>query len=141
VADSVSPETRSRIMSAIRSKDTGSEMAVRRMAFALGYRYRLHAKDLPGKPDLVFRSRRKVVFVHGCFWHQHGDCRDGRIPASKQRYWRPKLAHNVKRDAESVARLKADGWKVLIVWECQAKNEKWLSRRLKAFLGSGKSSI
>jgi DNA mismatch endonuclease (patch repair protein) len=102
----------------------------------MGFRYRLHRKDLPGKPDIVFVSRRKVIFVHGCFWHQHQDCRDGRMPRSNLGYWEPKLARNVQRDAQTSNALRTAGWDVLIVWECETGNVSALTQRLKGFLES-----
>jgi DNA mismatch endonuclease, patch repair protein len=104
---------------------------------SLGYRYRLHVRDLPGKPDLVFRPKRKVIFVHGCFWHLHPDaeCLDARKPKSNKSYWGPKLTRNVARDAQHLAALKADGWKVLVVWECETKAHAQLTKRLIKFLG------
>src|ERR1700761_3512616 len=98
MADHLSPERRSKKMSRISSKDTKPELVVRRLLHGLGYRYRLHRKDLPGKPDLVFTKRKKVIFVHGCFWHQHSECREGRIPGSRLDYWEAKLKRNVERD-------------------------------------------
>lgn len=128
------PETRSRIMRAIKSRDTGPEMLVRRLAHRMGYRYRLHRKGLPGRPDLVFPSRKKVVFVHGCFWHQH-DCPHGsRLPKSNQDYWLPKLARNKERDEENVAELLAQGWEVLIIWQCETKDLESLQARIWRFL-------
>lgn len=113
------------------------EMRVRRLAHSLGYRYRLHARDLPGKPDLVFRSRHKVIFVHGCFWHQHDapECPCRHTPASNLSYWKPKLNRNVERDKQQQALLTADGWKVLIVWECETNDSKWLRTKIRRFLG------
>lgn len=115
------------------------EMRVRRLAHALGYRFRLHRKDLPGKPDLVFPARRCIIFVHGCFWHQHPDpaCRDARPPKSNQAYWLPKLSRNVARDQEHIARLEALGWRVLVIWECETADQAALGKRLRAFLGAG----
>src|SRR5437764_15346089 len=107
MADKLSPARRSANMARIRSKDSAQEMVVRRLVFSLGYRYRLHAAKLPGKPDMVFASRRKVIFVHGCFWHQHQACREGRAPGSNTGYWTPKLQRNVRRDAEAQAALRA----------------------------------
>jgi DNA mismatch endonuclease, patch repair protein len=135
MTDTLSPERRSANMSKIRSTDSVPEMLVRRLAFRLGYRYRLHAANLPGKPDLVFPARRKVVFVHGCFWHQHQSCQEGRVPRSNTGYWAPKLERNVQRDAESRARLRAAGWKSLVVWECETKSEPRLKAKLMKFLG------
>ena len=123
MADTVTPKRRSEIMSSIRSKGMVPEMTVRRMLHSMGYRYRLHRGDLPGKPDLVFPARRKVIFVHGCFWHQHADpmCRIFRKPKSNREYWLPKLERNVARDAEHQARLRELGWEVLVIWECEVR--------------------
>lgn len=101
------------------------EMLVRRLVHRLGYRFRLHRKDLPGKPDLVFPSRRKVIFVHGCFWHQHPDlaCRDARPPRSNSVYWEPKLTRNVQRDQKAKALLERDRWSVLVLWECELRDK------------------
>src|SRR5471030_3245696 len=128
-------EDRSRIMRAVRSKNTLPELTVRRLVHGLGYRFRLHRKDLAGKPDLVFPSRRKVIFVHGCFWHQHS-CREGRIPGSNPEYWVPKLKRNVERDASARAELQAAGWKTLTIWECQTAGSAALGRVLREFLGN-----
>jgi len=124
-------------MRAIRSAGTKPEMAVRRLAHGMGYRYRLHGKKLPGKPDLVFTSRRKVIFVHGCFWHQHpkAGCSDARPPRSNPDYWLPKLARNRQRDRAAQAELKKLGWSVCVIWECQTRNTAALKRRLERFLG------
>lgn len=107
--------SRSENMRRIRSKDTRPEMAVRRIVHGLGYRYRLHRKDIPGKPDLVFPRHRKVIFVHGCFWHQHPGCQDGRLPKSNTSYWGPKLKRNVERDKTALAELSSLGWEVLVI--------------------------
>jgi DNA mismatch endonuclease, patch repair protein len=124
-------------MAKIRSGHTKPELVVRRLLHRLGYRYRLYGKALPGKPDLVFGSRRKVIFVHGCFWHQHeaAACLDGRKPKSNTDYWHPKLARNVERDAQHVAKLKQEGWNVLTVWECEVRDEQALVQRITIFLG------
>ena len=128
------PEALSDHMRRIRKTDTKPELAVRRLVHGMGYRYRLHRRDLPGTPDLVFPSRRKVIFVHGCFWHQH-DCRLGqKQPSTNRDYWLPKLARNVERDAENQTRLAQLGWKALIVWECEIKNTSVLRDRIRAFL-------
>lgn len=124
---------RSENMRAIRSKDMLPEMAVRSLVHRLGYRYRLHRKDLPGKPDLVFAPRRKVIFVHGCFWHSH-DCKYAHTPKSNLGYWMPKLARNQARDKKSIEALTAEGWKTLVIWECETKDEASLKTRLKKFL-------
>ncbi len=121
-------------MRRIRKTDTKPELAVRRLAHGMGYRYRLNRRDLPGTPDLVFSSRRKVIFVHGCFWHQH-DCRLGqKQPSTNRDYWLPKLTRNVERDAENQTRLAQLGWEALIVWECEIKNTSVLRDRIRAFL-------
>jgi DNA mismatch endonuclease (patch repair protein) len=124
---------RSANMRAIRSQGMKPEMAVRSLIHKLGYRFRLHGKGFPGKPDLVFASRRKVVFVHGCFWHAHG-CSTAHIPKSNQHYWIPKLERNAARDAKNIERLSQLGWQALIIWECETKDEAALAKRLKAFL-------
>lgn len=132
--DSVSAKRRSEIMARIRSKDTQPEMLVRRLLHGLGYRYVLHKKGLPGIPDLVFPAKRKVIFVHGCFWHQHKKCADGRIPKSRVSYWRPKLLKNVARDYKNVRQLRQNGWEVIRVWECETEHIKRVCTRLLRFL-------
>ena len=118
---STSPLSRSEVMSRVRAKDTGPEMTVRRAFWSSGLRYRLHADDLPGKPDLVFRSRRVAVFVHGCFWHGHEGCPNHRIPKTRSEWWAAKIARNRERDAEVKRRLEDLGWKVVVIWECETK--------------------
>ena len=134
--DNLTPSERSENMRRIRSKDMKPEMAVRQLIHGRGYRYRLHCKDLPGKPDLVFSPRRKVIFVHGCFWHSHSDpkCPIRRIPKSNTGYWTEKLARNIERDKKSQEMLKSLGWKVLILWECQIKDKEKLISKIKKFL-------
>ena len=136
MADTVTPQRRSEIMSNIRAKGMKPEMAVRRLIHAMGYRYRLHRKDLPGKPDLVFPGRRKVIFVHGCFWHQHTDpsCKIARRPQSNQDYWLPKLERNTTRDAEHQALLMQQGWDVLVTWECEVEAGGGIADRIREFL-------
>jgi DNA mismatch endonuclease, patch repair protein len=133
-------EGRSRIMASIRSKNTKPEMLVRRLLHAAGYRYRLHRCDLPGNPDLAFGRRRKVIFVHGCFWHQHDaeTCAEGRKPSSNTSYWHEKLERNVARDKAALEGLSAAGWQTLIVWECETKDTDSLTERLCTFLGPRK---
>ncbi|MDZ4199625.1 MAG: DNA mismatch endonuclease Vsr [Kiritimatiellia bacterium] len=131
--DPLSPAERSERMSRIRNADTGPEMAVRRLVHGLGYRFRLHARDLPGNPDLVFRPRMKVIFVHGCFWHQHG-CRQYRQPRTKRSYWEPKLGRNKARDEEVRRELRKRGWGVMVVWECQIRKALVLGGRIRRFL-------
>ena len=113
---------------------------VRRLLFSMGYRYRLHYKSLPGKPDIVFPGRRKVIFVHGCFWHRHG-CKIGKAPKSRLDYWQPKLAKNVIRDRTKIEQLESLGWQVLVVWQCEIADIDALAARLKAFVDDGKTSI
>ena len=141
MADTVTPKRRSEIMSNIRATGMKPEMVVRRLTHAMGYRYRLHRKDLPGKPDLVFLSRRKAIFVHGCFWHQHADtaCKISRRPQSNQDYWLPKLERNVARDAVHQVRLTELGWNVLVIWECEVKAGDGLAERIQSFLNSTRS--
>ena len=123
MADTVTPKRRSEIMSGIRSKGMRPEMTVRRLLHSMGYRYRLHCRDLPGKPDLVFPARRKVIFVHGCFWHQHADpgCGIVRLPKSNREYWLPKLERNVARDVKHREQLRDLGWEALVIWECEVE--------------------
>lgn len=122
-------------MRKVKSRDTGSELILRRLVWRLGYRYRLYAKDLPGKPDLVFRGRWKVIFVHGCFWHGHHCPRGSRTPSTRVEYWQAKLARNRVRDRENIQSLQAAGWDCMVVWECQLKDEKHLTDIIHAFLG------
>ena len=133
--DNLTPARRSINMSRIRSRNTSPEIIVRRLVHAMGYRFRLCSKLLPGKPDLVFPSRRKVIFVHGCFWHSHARCKIAHLPKSNVDYWMPKLRRTKQRDAEHVRRLKKLGWQVLVLWECQLRNVSSLQQRLKRFLG------
>jgi DNA mismatch endonuclease (patch repair protein) len=121
--DRLSPEKRSALMSTVRNRDTKPEMVVRRTLHALGYRYRLHRADLPGKPDIVFPGRKKIIFVHGCFWHGHKDCKFAKPPKSRMDYWLPKLERNRLRDEDALAALQQRGWGVLVVWECEIKRE------------------
>lgn len=133
--DGLSRLRRSENMRRIRSKNTSPELAVRRIVSALGYRYRLHGKHLPGKPDLVFARSRKVILVHGCFWHQHRDCIDGRLPKSKLDYWLPKLHRNKARDIKHKKALSRLGWKYLVLWECEVKAASpKLVKRIERFL-------
>jgi DNA mismatch endonuclease (patch repair protein) len=130
-----SPEIRSFNMSRIRGKGTKPEMIVRRMVHRMGYRYRLHGRKLPGRPDLVFAARKKVIFVHGCFWHRH-TCKFGQpVPQTRSAFWAEKFSGNVRRDRENVKKLKADGWNVLTLWECEISHLNTLARRIRSFLG------
>ena len=131
-----SPEVRRRTMQAVKSKDTAPELLVRSLAHRMGYRFRLHRKDLPGKPDLVFPGRRKVIFVHGCFWHGH-DCAHGaRVPKNNRDYWTRKIARNQERDRAACAGLAHSGWTYLVVWECNLGNEKRLKAQVRKFLNT-----
>lgn len=132
--DKLTPDRRSANMRAIRSKGMKPEMLVRRLVYSLGYRFRLHRKDLPGKPDLAFIGRRKAILVHGCFWHQHPECREGRPPSSNQEYWGPKLRRNVERDRHNLEDLARKGWETLVVWECETKDREALRTALADFL-------
>ena len=132
--DIIPPSERSEIMSRVRAKDTRPEMLVRRLVFAEGYRYRLHDRKLPGCPDLVFRGRAKVIFVHGCFWHRHEACALARMPKSRLDFWEPKLEANKERDARNKKLLTKEGWKVLTIWECELKDAERLKQTIRRFL-------
>ena len=127
-------EQRSRIMRAVKSRNTQPEMTVRRLVHSMGYRYRLHRKDLPGKPDLAFISRRKAIFVHGCFWHGHDCPRGSREPKTNRDYWIPKIAKTRERDKTTMERLRKMDWKALVIWECEMKDAQRLEKRLRAYL-------
>jgi DNA mismatch endonuclease (patch repair protein) len=139
--DILPPEQRSSLMSRIRGKDTGPEMKVRRLAHALGFRFRLHRRDLPGSPDLVFPSLLKVIFVHGCYWHRHEGCRYAYSPKSNTRFWQSKFKANIDRDRSATSQLEALGWKVLVIWECETQSEEILRMHLIGFLKNDKGAI
>ena len=134
--DTISKERRSENMRRIRSKDMAPELLVRKLAHGMGFRYRLHSASLPGKPDMVFPRLRKLIFVHGCFWHQHQSpkCGISRIPKSNRRYWIPKLRRNRERDMENLKALRALGWETLLVWECETGRSGRVARKLQRFL-------
>jgi DNA mismatch endonuclease (patch repair protein) len=132
--DTLSKSERSKRMSRIRDKNTKPELLVRSLVHSMGYRYRLHHRGLPGVPDLVFPSRRSVLFIHGCFWHQHEGCKISHIPKSRAAFWSAKLLQNRERDASVRQQLRALGWRVLVVWECETRNGTRLAPRLKRFL-------
>lgn len=133
--DTLTIEQRSERMGRVRGANTGPELIVRRIVHDLGFRYRLHRRDLPGVPDLVFVARRKAIFVHGCFWHRHGaNCALTRMPKSKRAFWNTKFLANVERDRRSQRRLKTLGWKYLIVWECQLHDTERVKNKLIRFL-------
>jgi len=127
-------------MARIASKDTKPEMAVRRLLHALGYRYRLHRRDLPGSPDMSFSSRKKAIFVHGCFWHRHEDCRRATTPATRKSYWEQKFQRNVLRDRKNLADLRDMEWDSLVVWECETADLPALARRLASFLSGARGA-
>lgn len=136
--DTLTVDERSERMSRVRGKNTAPELTVRRLIHGLGYRFRLHRRDLPGTPDLVFPGRRKVIFVHGCFWHRHPDpdCRLARMPKSRQEFWGPKLEGNRARDIRKEAALVEAGWDVMTIWECELRDAASLSNRIRTFLGA-----
>ena len=137
MTDTLTPAQRSERMGRVRGKDTQPEMRIRRLVHGMGYRYRLHRRDLPGKPDMVFPARRAVIFVHGCFWHRHPDpaCKLARLPKSRLDFWATKLEGNRERDARNQSALLALGWRVLVIWECEiAKNDQSLGTKIRLFL-------
>lgn len=129
-----SPEVRRRTMQAVKSKNTAFELRIRRLLFRQGYRYRLYRKDLPGCPDIVFPSKRKVIFLHGCFWHGHTCKRGSRLPKTNIAYWTAKIGRNRERDSGVQKQLRGLGWATLVVWECQSASETEILKRLKRFL-------
>ena len=135
--DTIPPERRSENMRQIRSKGMKPEMYVRRLLYRMGYRYRLHRTDLPGRPDIVFPSAKRAIFVHGCFWNQHSSskCKIARLPKSRTEYWVPKLKRNKQRDQRNLREMRNLGWRVLVIWECQVKrNSSSLEKKLASFL-------
>jgi DNA mismatch endonuclease (patch repair protein) len=133
MADQFDAETRSWIMRQVKSKDTAPERLVRRVAHSMGYRFRLHRRDLPGNPDIVFPSRRKVIFVNGCFWHGHS-CARAKLPQSRREYWEAKILRTVARDGQHTKSLRSLGWSALVMWECQLKDTEAVRRRIVRFL-------
>ena len=134
MTDTFTPEERSEIMRRVKGTDTTPELIVRRLVHRMGFRYRLHRKDLPGSPDLAFPGRKKAIFVHGCFWHGHSGCKRARIPQTNREYWERKISRNSERDKESARLLKKMGWKTLVVWECRTRDLEALGKRLARFL-------
>lgn len=126
--------TRSRIMRAVKRRDTTPEMAVRRFIHSKGFRFRVHDSRLPGSPDIVLKRYKTAIFVHGCFWHRHPGCRKASVPKNRAEFWRTKFERNIARDAECESQLKAAGWKVIVVWECETKTEYGMSCALKKLL-------
>jgi DNA mismatch endonuclease (patch repair protein) len=135
--DTLTPSERSRRMARVKSKGTRPEMVVRRLLFSLGYRYRLHDRSLPGSPDIVFKRKKKAIFVHGCFWHRHDGCALARLPKSRLDFWVPKLEGNRERDARKLLQLKSLGWDAFVIWECELKDLNLLGKKLNGFLGRG----
>lgn len=135
MTDIFSPKKRSQIMKKIGPKNSKQELFIRKLIFSFGYRYRLHRKDLPGKPDLVFPKYKKVIFINGCFWHGH-TCKRGKLPETNREFWKKKICGNVKRDKENYKKLKEFGWKILVVWQCEikTKNTEYLQQQIKSFL-------
>lgn len=141
--DRLTAKQRSANMRNIKSKGMKPELLVRRLVHKLGYRFRLHREDLPGRPDLIFPARRKIIFVHGCFWHVHGakSCKIKRQPKSNTSYWSPKLLKNRERDAKHLRALKKLGWSTLVLWECELKAPEKLTNRIERFLGTASSAL
>lgn len=135
--DQLSKAQRSALMARVRAKDTIPERIVRRALTDLKVRYRLNGPGIPGKPDIVFKGRKRVIFVHGCFWHQHARCRRAKRPATRLAFWSQKLDGNIRRDKRMVRALRAEGWSVLTLWECQLSDPEALRRKLRTFLGLG----
>ena len=136
-----SPAQRSFNMSKIRGKDTRPEMVVRRWLWANGYRYRLHRKDLPGRPDIVLSKYHAIIFVHGCFWHRHG-CKYSTFPSTRQNFWQTKFEGNVQRDKDNQARLTSQGWRVFVLWECEINSwDLYLEHRIKTFISNGSVNV
>jgi DNA mismatch endonuclease (patch repair protein) len=139
MVDRLTPQRRSWLMSQVRGKDTFPELAVRKIVHKLGLRYRLHQTSLPGKPDLVLAKHRMIIFVNGCFWHRHEGCRKATTPSTRKEFWQHKFSRNLKRDIQNQSALKQLGWRVIVVWECETKNnrrlEQLLRRKLREALG------
>ena len=133
MTDNVDIETRSRIMSRVRGRNTKPELIVRRIAHGLGLRFRLHRRDLPGCPDIVFPRHRAAIMVHGCFWHRHPGCKKAASPKTRTQYWEEKFAGNVVRDRRNEAALRELGWRVCVIWECETKDEDAVAARIAAF--------
>jgi DNA mismatch endonuclease, patch repair protein len=132
--DIVSLEKRSEVMRSVRSKDTRPELIVRKVAHSLGFRFRVNVRDLPGCPDLAIKSRKKAIFVHGCFWHRHQNCRRATTPQSNHEYWSKKFAGNIERDDRTMAAYRAMGWEPFVIWECELGNRKVLADRIARYL-------
>ncbi|WP_261521690.1 very short patch repair endonuclease [Burkholderia multivorans] len=132
--DKLTPEERSQLMAKVKSKNTTPEMIVRKLVFSMGYRYRLHDEKLPGKPDLVFPGKRKVILINGCFWHRHQGCKFASTPQSRTDYWERKFERTVERDKKNIEELTSLGWECLVIWECELKNPDILKANISSFL-------
>jgi DNA mismatch endonuclease, patch repair protein len=139
--DRLTPERRSALMAKVRGKDTAPEMIVRRLLHSMGFRYRLHRRSLPGAPDIVFPSRKKVIWIHGCYWHHHGGCRLATVPKTNRKFWIAKFKKNVARDKSNANSIAALGWKSLTIWQCELKQQRTVVRRLRKFLGPSPNSL
>ena len=136
MTDTLSQKERSKRMSLIQSKDTQLELRIRKLIHSMGFRYRLHRSDLPGKPDLVFGQKKKIIFINGCFFHHHAGCSRAALPKSRRGYWVPKLQENARRDRYNLKALRLLGWKILTIWECQSKDKSYLSATILKFLAA-----
>lgn len=136
MADTLTPKERSERMARVLGKGTKPEMNLRRLVHGMGFRYRLHSKALPGKPDMVFPGRKAVIFMHGCFWHRHPGCKLARMPKSRIDFWKEKLEANSQRDLQNQERLRNMGWRVLVIWECQLRDTNEISRIVREFLSN-----
>jgi DNA mismatch endonuclease (patch repair protein) len=134
VTDKFNPKKRSEIMARVKGRDTGPEKIVRSLLHRMGYRFRLHQRDLPGNPDIVLTRHGKVIFVHGCFWHGHRRCSRASRPVTNTDFWNKKLERNIKRDSKTGRRLRSAGWSVMIIWQCQIRNTERLRSRLERFI-------
>lgn len=137
MTDKFDPEKRSEIMSCIKGKDTKPEKIVRSLLHKMGYRFRLHVKELPGKPDIVLPRHKKIILVHGCFWHGHLNCKRASRPANNSEFWNRKIDSNIARDEENLKKLRCQGWEVLVVWQCQTGDIEALRKKLIKFMGKG----
>jgi DNA mismatch endonuclease (patch repair protein) len=133
--DPLTDQERSRQMALVKSKNTRPELAVRRMIWSMGFRYRLHATNVIGRPDIVLKKHRRIIFVHGCFWHRHKGCSRTRMPKTRVRFWKQKFQLNITRDKVVRKKLRQSGWKILVIWECMSENATNLNKTLRRFLG------
>lgn len=132
--DRVSPKKRSWMMGRVKNKNTAPEIKLRKLIFSMGFRYRLHCKDLPGRPDIVFLGRKKVIFVHGCFWHGHPNCKASKLPETRKEFWNTKINSNQERDRKNIKDLENLGWKVLVIWQCELNDILNITQKIRSFL-------